>query len=46
MQLDIAPQKREKIAHLLATAYEAPRALVDKAGARLNPPAADKQVTV
>ncbi len=42
MQLDIEPLSGAKIDELLASAYDAPKAIVDKAAALLNPPAGDK----
>jgi hypothetical protein len=42
MQLDIDPLNGEKIDQLLAAAYEAPKAIVDKAAALLNPVAGDR----
>ena len=42
VQLDIEPLSGQRIDELLATAYEAPKAIIDKAASLLNPPAADK----
>ncbi len=41
-QLDIEPLSGERIDALLAGAYGAPRAIIDKAASLLNPPAGDK----
>ena len=41
-QLDIEPLTGQRIDELLASAYDAPRAIIDKAAALLNPPGGEK----
>jgi tripartite-type tricarboxylate transporter receptor subunit TctC len=41
-QLDIEPLSGQRIDELLAGAYGAPRAIIDKAAALLNPPGGEK----
>ena len=41
-QLEIEPLSGQRIDELLADAYSAPRAIIDKAASLLNPPAGEK----
>jgi tripartite-type tricarboxylate transporter receptor subunit TctC len=42
LQLDVEPLSGRQIDELLASAYEAPRAIIDKAASLLNPPGGEK----